>query len=255
MKARDNYRFFYLCASAIFLALVFAAFAHQFYLSALFDSAPLPVLLEIHGAVMTGWVLLLVMQSALIVSRRVRWHRSLGVVGAVWAVLVVVSGVVTTLRASVREVRLHSAVAPIQLTVTGFELVEMLLLSFLVVFAFHFRHRRDVHGRLMLLTIFCMLPSVISRAPVDIFPSNLSILLGVYGCWGICVTVDTVRQRRVHPAFAIGGAIIVLSLLAAFFGAYTEGWRNFLAQRLVSAAQQGAPADIFASASLQQIRG
>ena len=95
----------YLGASLVFFALVFWTFARTFYLKPLFGTPALPALLHIHGAVMSGWVVLLVVQSGLIAVHRVRWHRRLGVFGAVWAVLVVILGSVTTLNAAAREVR------------------------------------------------------------------------------------------------------------------------------------------------------
>ena len=75
----------YLGASFIFLALVFWTFARTFYLRRLFGTPPMSGLLHVHGAVMTGWVVLLVVQSSLIAARRVHWHRRLGVLGAAWA--------------------------------------------------------------------------------------------------------------------------------------------------------------------------
>jgi hypothetical protein len=57
-------RSLYLGASLIFLALVFWTFAHTFYLKPFFGTPPLSALLRIHGAVMTGWVVLLVVQPA-----------------------------------------------------------------------------------------------------------------------------------------------------------------------------------------------
>ncbi|HET6929718.1 MAG TPA: hypothetical protein VFI45_05310, partial [Candidatus Acidoferrum sp.] len=95
----------YLGASLIFLALVFWTFARTFYLRPFFGMPPLSALLRIHGAVMTGWVVLLVAQSSLIAAHRVQWHRRLGVFGVAWAALVVLLGSITTLHAAAREVR------------------------------------------------------------------------------------------------------------------------------------------------------
>jgi hypothetical protein len=101
----------YLTASLIFLALVFWTFARTFYLKPFFRSPPLSTLLHIHGAVMTGWVILLVVQTSLIAAQRVQWHRQLGVWGAGWAALVVLVGSITTLEAAAREVRNHTDLA------------------------------------------------------------------------------------------------------------------------------------------------
>ena len=105
--ARPQRRFdrrLYLGTSLIFFGLVFWAFARTFYLKPFFRTPPLSALLHIHGAVMTGWVVLLVVQTSLIAAHRVHWHRRLGMFGAVWGALVVLFGSITTLRAAARKV-------------------------------------------------------------------------------------------------------------------------------------------------------
>ncbi|MEO6800658.1 MAG: hypothetical protein ABI178_12040 [Rhodanobacter sp.] len=232
MRERNTRSLLYLSASATFALLVFMAFARRFYLAPFFKGHDLPVLLHIHGAVMSGWVLLLAVQSGLIAARRVQWHRRLGTLGAAWAVLVVILGSVTTLHASAREVREHTGIAPLQLTITGLELVQMLLFAGFVTAAVVLRDRGAVHKRLMLLTIACMLPSVLPRLPLGLFQSITSILLAVDASILICIGFDTFWRRRLHPAFAVGGALIIATLQLAYFGANTPAWRNFLASVL-----------------------
>ena len=222
----------YLGTSLLFVLLVFWAFEHQFYLAAFSGAPALAVWLRIHGLVMTGWVVLLVVQSALISIKRLQWHRWLGILGVVWAALVVATGSATTLRASMREVRHRTDFAPVQLTITGLELMQMLLFAALVASAMWCRRRGDYHKRLMLLTIITMLPSVIPRLPVSFFPSNTSILLAVDAALLLLLGVDTVHQRRLHPAFGWGGVLILAALHLTYLGAYTPAWRNFLSRLL-----------------------
>ena len=84
----------------------------------------------------------------------------------------------------------------------------------------------------MLLTLVCMLPSVLPRLPLGLFQSLLSILLAVYGALVLCVGIDTLRHRRLHPAFAIGGAVFVLVMQLAFCGMQTPAWHGFLTRLL-----------------------
>jgi hypothetical protein len=229
MKSQRPHRL-YLVASAVFVALVFAAFARKFYLAWLFHSPALSILLLIHGTVMSGWVVLLIAQSALIAAGKTKLHRRVGVFGAFWAGLVVVLGSVTTLHASAREVREDSPMASLQLTITGLELVQMVAFLCLVAAAVWLRNRGDYHKRLMLLTIACMLPSIFPRLPFDTFTSFSAILVGTYGYLAICIGLDTLRHRRLHPAFAWGGALFVVALQLALLGARTSAWQHFLAR-------------------------
>lgn len=93
-------RGFYLGATFVFLALVVWVFARTYFFKLWFGTPVLPVLLHVHGAAMSGWVVLLAIQSGLVAARRVQWHRRLGVLAACWAVLVVVTGSVTTVHAA-----------------------------------------------------------------------------------------------------------------------------------------------------------
>jgi hypothetical protein len=232
MRNRNRHSFFYIGSAAIFAALVLLAFGKRYYLGAFYDSQELPRLVQIHGAVMTGWVVLLIAQSGLVAAHKVKWHRKLGILGAAWAVLVVALGSATTIHAAAREVQGHTDMESLQLTITGLELVQMLLFAAFVATAVLMRSRIDYHKRLMLLTIVCMLPSIIPRLPVDFFQSILSILLAVYVVLAALIAVDAYRERKLHPAFAVGGGLIVTSLQLAFFGVYTPAWHSFLARAI-----------------------
>lgn len=232
-------RLLYLGASLIFLALVFWTFARTFYLRPFFGMPPLSALLHIHGTVMTGWVLLLVAQTSLIAAHRVQWHRWLGVFGAVWAALVVLFGSITTLHAAVREVRGHTDFAASQVIITSLDLLQMLFFASFVAIAIWQRHRPDYHKRLMLLTIACMLPDALARLPVSFMTGateaqlNLRIMVGLDLFILLCVGVDTIWHRRLHPAFAWGALLFVAAFHAALYFTQSPVWIAFV-ESLVS---------------------
>jgi hypothetical protein len=175
---------------------------------------------------MTGWVVLLVVQSSLIAARRVEWHRQLGVFGAVWCALVVLFGSITTLYAAAREVRGHSDFAAGQVVITSLDLLQMLFFASFVAIAVWQRRRPDYHKRLMLLTIACMLPDALARLPVS-FMTNQLILVGMDGFIIICVGFDTLWHRRLHPAFAWGGFLFVAAFHLALYFTQTRSWIAF----------------------------
>lgn len=213
-------RGFYLGATFVFLALVAWVFARTYYLKAWFGTPALPVLLHVHGAVMSGWVVLLAAQSGLVATRRVQWHRRLGVFGAGWAALVVVMGSVTTVHAAARAVAAGKPQAPVLVMIMGLEVLQMLFFGTFVALAIVWRRRPDIHKRLMLMTIACMLPSVLSRLPVS-FMSNSVILLGCDAFVVGCIAIDAVRNRRIHPAFAWAGGVFLVAFQVAFFAFQT----------------------------------
>jgi uncharacterized membrane protein HdeD (DUF308 family) len=170
---------------------------------------------------------LFVAQAGLISARRVDWHRRLGLVGIVIAILVVILGSTTTFNAAAREVGRHSDEASARVAVLCLELVQMALFAGLVTAAIAMRRRADFHKRLMLLATACMMPSAFSRIPLNLtfMVSNfMSILILFNLCVIVPALIDTLRNRRVHPAFGWGGLIVIGALNLAYPIAVSRPW-------------------------------
>ena len=98
---------------AIVLGLtVLTGFAPTYYLRLVGDGpratmsgGPFTSLVHLHGALFTGWVLLFIVQTALVASHRVAVHRRLGVAGAVLAAAMIVAGTTTAIATAARAAR------------------------------------------------------------------------------------------------------------------------------------------------------
>ena len=89
----NNLFFSGMAAVALFTVLV--GFARTYFLAGLFR-APLPnLLVHIHGAAFTLWIILFITQISLVTARRVDLHRRLGLLGFVLAVVMILLGTVT----------------------------------------------------------------------------------------------------------------------------------------------------------------
>ncbi len=175
---RPSRRFFVAISGAI-LAIVLLGFGPTLYLRAAFDVSPISPLLYLHGALMTGWFALVVVQATLIRGGRVATHRRLGIVGVCVGVGVVVAGTIVTLGIADRVMRAptESDVALSALMGLGTEtplrglaatalwgnLSSLTVFSVLVGWAALMRNRGDVHKRLMLFASLCILPPAIAR--------------------------------------------------------------------------------------------
>ena len=174
--------------SVLMLAVVVIGFAPTYFLKgAIF--APLPSLLvHIHGAAFSSWILLFIVQTALISTRNVRLHRKLGYAGAVLAASMVVLGVMVN-SAAVRR----GGVPPI-FTTPQFILINDLgvaLFGALVACAVWQRRNGPVHKRLMLIATISIMPPAINRyailvhkpliAPVGLLLLLLSVV--VFDIW------------------------------------------------------------------------
>src|SRR5271154_4911734 len=102
---RSQYR--WVAVGAALIAV--AGFARTYYLRFLFQTPILPPLVQIHGAIMTLWLVGFILQTWLIEARRVRLHQRLGILIAALAAMVVVLGEVLTVNGVEREGRLHQS--------------------------------------------------------------------------------------------------------------------------------------------------
>ena len=81
MPPRTWDRVFFSTMSVVILGIVYYGFAHSYFLAGTVR-APLPnILIHIHGAVFTSWIILLLIQNALVLTNNVRIHRKLGMWG------------------------------------------------------------------------------------------------------------------------------------------------------------------------------
>src|SRR5205085_106305 len=95
--------FFFSAMALLMLVTVFVGFAPTYYMAGVFH-APLPsLIIHLHGAAFSLWILLLVTQTSLVSAGRVDIHRRLGVTGFLLACLMVVLGVLAAIDSLVRE--------------------------------------------------------------------------------------------------------------------------------------------------------
>lgn len=223
VRAFDRRLFF--AAAVLFPLIVFAGFARTYYLRVLFDGPPIPSsVVHVHGLLMTLWVMLFGTQVWLISSRQVRLHQKLGYGGVILGVLIVVTGVVTALRAT----KYGSPSAPPDIPPLSFLLVPITDLVMFVVFfgaAIWWRRRPAVHKRLMLLTAINFVPPAIARIPSETlqglgplwffgFPTALLVLV----LW-----VDT-RRNGLNWIFLGGAVLLVVSYVARLALMTTGAW-------------------------------
>jgi hypothetical protein len=152
---------FFTTASVIMLGIVVTGFAPSYFLrGAVF--APLPSLLvHLHGAVFSSWILLFVIQSSLVATGNVRLHRKLGVLGAVIAGLMVILGILAPFGTLARHAVLPSFFTPASFLIGN--VFGIIVFGMYVAIAIWQRNNRKVHKRLMLIANAMLLPPALSR--------------------------------------------------------------------------------------------
>jgi hypothetical protein len=218
-------RSIYTWAALAAVIIVFAGFARTYYLKGLFGETTLTRLLHAHGLVMTLWFALFVVQVRLVAAKRIGLHRRLGMLGAALAVLVVGVGTLTAITAAKNG---HSP-GPPPLVFLAIPLGDMVVFAALVGLALGYRHRASIHKRLILLSSLSMLTAAIARIPVDVIHNGgLPVFFALTDlCLLLCIGFDTVKNRRLHPAFGWGFLFIFASQAFRFWLAGTPQWLSF----------------------------
>ena len=226
-------RTFYSGIAIAMAVTVFAGFGPSYYFGA-FQSGPLatvsggPItwLVHAHGLLFTAWVLLFVVQTALVAQHKVAAHRRLGIAGGILAALMVVAGTLTALKTAARGA---APTSPDPLSFLVIPLTDMVLFSSFVIAALRQRKNREAHKRLMLLAYVSIivaavarLPGLLTLGPPAFFGIGLSFMLAG-------VVYDLVTRRRVHPVYIWGGSALVLSVPLRLVLASTAAWQTFAA--------------------------
>jgi hypothetical protein len=222
----DGDRYIYVWAALAAALIAVTGFARTYYLKTLFGAPPLPVLLHVHGLVMSLWCILFITQTCLVAGHRVDLHRRLGILGVLLATLVVAIGTYATVAAAASEVRRH-VVGRFHFLL-AFNLVNLFLFAALVGAGVAFRSRPEFHKRLMLLATISLLAPAIARIILLFTHSGMAQMLAFDFCILVCVVIDTIRHRRLHPVFGWGGLLIVVSLHLTFAAVQTKTWLNLV---------------------------
>ena len=225
----------YLLAAVIVPLVVLAGFARTYYLKGFFATPAMPsFLVHLHGIVMTAWIVLFIVQVTLVAKRRTKTHQRLGILGAGLAALVFVVGILTGLYAAARFVNDPSLVpagGPPPLPFLIIPLGDMLIFAILITVALYYRKRLDVHKRLMLLAAINIMTPAIARIPLGFIVNGGP--LAFFGLTDLCligfVAFDTIRHRRLHPAFLWGGLFLIIMQPLRLLIAPTDAWISFAA--------------------------
>lgn len=206
-------RRFYLVMSLAMAAVFVAGFSQ----TVPGDFAPtpgLPLLLHVHGAVFTLWVLLFVAQPALVAQGSLKLHRKIGMAGAGLAAAMVLMGLAATWF-SIRNDRVPPFFPPgIFLVMNG---LGILVFGGLVAAGVALRKQSEWHKRLMLCATVSILGPGFGRflPMASMGPVAPLVMFAAIDSFAFAGPIaDLIQRRRIHPAYYWGvGAILVAELV------------------------------------------
>ena len=206
----------YVVTAALFLVTAIAGFgpnAVAIY-SGRYSVSPL---VHLHGALMLSWLVLLLLQRALMSTGRAQLHRTLGTIAFVLAPVLVIVMIAVSLASYERQ--LAAGRPPV---VLGNALLgeASLVLQFGVLATWALLARRTApgtHKRMMLIAAVPLLSAAVGRMPWLPFTAGASSEFDtVSALYPLLLVVpailyDVRRLERVHRAYLIGAVVVLVS--------------------------------------------
>lgn len=214
-------RYFYLCMGLVMAGLVFWGFSRTVDHQLFHASPPRPLLLWMHGAAFSTWILFYIAQSALVRVRKVSIHRTIGWFGAGLAAVMVPLGCTVAIVMTRFDMRvLHQTDVDSFISVP---FTDMIIFGALIAAAIYFKKKPEYHRRLIFIATCELMDAAIGRFDFwfnhSIFYVGLDLLI-VLG-----MLRDLVVDGRVNKVYFYAlPAMIVLQTLATYLWRGNPTW-------------------------------
>lgn len=227
---RPSDRGIFLITAAIFPLVVLIGYFKSYYFSSFFsDARPLAnTLVHAHALVMSAWVIYFVAQVALIRTKNVKLHMSMGFAGIALATLVVVVGMATAYDSVLVRKSAPPGASPFGFFILPFS--DMLLFVVLFAGAIYFRKKPAEHKSLMFLTAVNFMPAALFRIPI--VPPDFAIIwaFGVPSLFAIGALIwHSVKHRKINKVFAFGVALLLIAIPVRLVLLDSPAWQALVA--------------------------
>jgi hypothetical protein len=207
-------------------AAVFVGFAKTYYFRIFFDMKPLAQAAHLHGIIATVWIGLHYVQARLVAAHRVDIHRRLGIFAACVAALLAVQALSLAIGNAAAG---HAPPGRDPIQFMSVSLGTTAMFTLFVGSALALRRKREWHKRLMLLATMTLLVPAMGRLDTQIMqPLGLPRLIlapavtFAFVAWA-CAH-DWRRLGRVHPAYIVGGILLLVSVPVRRWIGLTDAW-------------------------------
>jgi hypothetical protein len=238
VKTFNRAKLFHSLAAAFLLVMMLWGF-NQFYMHGKAYpgrslTPPIRTLLILHGTAMAAWMLLSLVQPLLIVRNNRRTHMTLGKVGAVIALCILILGVklgIESARVNPPEMRLWG-LSPKQFMAVP--VISIVIFASFVIFGILNRRRAEVHRSMMLLATLTVMPAALDRidAVKNLYASTVwgTVFGPFFSMLVIAVIFLVVKwalERKVDKHYALGCAFLAISSVFILQLATTRAWDKF----------------------------
>jgi hypothetical protein len=223
-------RYFYLCMSLVLAALVILGFSRTVNANLFRANPPRPLLLWMHGAAFSTWVVFFIAQSALVRARKVSVHRLLGWFGAALATVMVVLGVTV----AVVMTRFDTVVLK-QKGIDAFlsiPFADMIIFGSCIAMVIYWRKKAEYHRRLVFIASCQLMSAAIGRSD---FMFNHNLFYPALDCLIVLGMVrDWIVDKRIHKVYLYAlPTLIVVQSLAIYAWRINPKWWQAITQAIL----------------------
>lgn len=217
-------------ASAVWLGILWAGMIAGFGVDIpryLRENPPAPMVVHVHAAVFSMWMLLLTAQVLLVLRDRMAWHRKLGWLMAGWACLMAVMGPWAAF--ATQAVVLHAPGSEPQFL--SVNLADISCFLVLLAWGIALRKNPAAHKRMMILATISLADPGFSRFAEYFLPEPSSVLLWfIEAYYGNVLLIVLMlawdwRKGRLMRQFGVGAAGLLAAEFAATLLYFWEPWR------------------------------
>lgn len=225
---RTAERIFFAGMALLLCIVVYIGFSPT-YFSAGMLRAPLPSpILHVHGAVFTLWMMLYLVQAALVSAHRVAWHRSLGTIAFCLPPIMIVLGFIAAIDALGRKVSIGPLDPAVSLAIPLLGIASFAIVIFA---SWRARRRPDAHKRLILLATIGLVEAAFGRFPwqqMGLPPAQGAVTgLGILVL--LVVAYDLFSLHRIHRSTMWAAPLTFITGAFAVPIGMTSAWHSFAA--------------------------
>jgi len=166
--------------------------------------------IHLHAAVYAGWLVLFITQVNLVSNSQMVLHRRLGKGGAVYGVMMIVVGLLTTFSRFATRIeagRLEEAQRALL-----YPLTDMLIFPVFFGAAIAYRKKPEIHKRLMVVASTYLLIAAVLRLPFLGSPRSQILFLSIWlSPIFLGMIYDFITRRMVHPVYIVGAVVLAIS--------------------------------------------
>ena len=207
ISAQRRSHLFYLGLTLFLIATVVTGFWPSYFGTLLSGGVARPLVMHVHGAIFTGWMLLLFLQVTLASSGRVALHRRVGKLGIWYGTAVWIMGVIATFAAPVIHMNKGEWTMD---QAAGFLILpigDMALFGGFFGAAMKYRNKPDIHKRLIIAATVALAFAAVARmnlAPLPFFLLWMTPMAAM-------AAFDFASTKKIHKVTVICAVVMAIA--------------------------------------------